>query len=128
MSPAPTCKGEALPTTGYASRRPEPQSAHCGALQLSLLLPIRIPLPLQFAYMIGGSHEDCSDRIGLTHRFICWKRVLIATSGIIIFIRRPRGARAPRQYGTAGGPTSLSGTGPSKFGGRILGSPHAVRQ
>jgi len=30
--------------------------------------------------------------------------------------------------GTAGGPTSVSGTGPSKFGGQIPGSPGAARQ
>ena len=30
--------------------------------------------------------------------------------------------------GTAGGPTSLSGTGSSKFGGQIPGSPGAARQ
>jgi hypothetical protein len=30
--------------------------------------------------------------------------------------------------GTAGGPTSLSGTGSSKFGGQIPGSPRAARQ
>jgi hypothetical protein len=30
--------------------------------------------------------------------------------------------------GTAGGPTSVSGTGTSKFGGQIPGSPRAARQ
>lgn len=30
--------------------------------------------------------------------------------------------------GTAGGPTSLSGTGSSKFGGQIPGAPGAARQ
>jgi hypothetical protein len=30
--------------------------------------------------------------------------------------------------GTAGGPTSVSGTGPSKFGGQIPGAPGAARQ
>jgi hypothetical protein len=30
--------------------------------------------------------------------------------------------------GTAAGPTSVSGTGSSKFGGQIPGSPRATRQ
>jgi hypothetical protein len=30
--------------------------------------------------------------------------------------------------GTAGGPTSLSGTGSSKFGGQVPGAPGATRQ
>lgn len=60
---------------------------------------------------------------------------VVALSGSIAFahshkhhhpMRSSAGTSNPN--GTAGGPTSLSGTGSSKFGGNIPGSPRATGQ
>jgi hypothetical protein len=60
--------------------------------------------------------------------------IVLSTGGVFAHSHKHRhhmhrgSAAISDPNGTAGGPTSVSGTGSSKFGGQIPGSPRATRQ
>jgi hypothetical protein len=79
------------------------------AAALTLAILLMVPTGYAAAHSVKRHHHGWSNSMNMMHG-------------------RGRTAARSDPNGTASGPTSVSGTGSSKFGGQIPGAPGATRQ